>query len=119
MEVKREPRKELPENDTMFRPGKKLGRNSSVIKPEDDKDEAAIRIQKKRSFYREKELRSGDQSIRKTKSLSPQFFVNMDELCNNVTGSFDEKGLGFSFPSDNISDALRQQIPIQGKKLVL
>ncbi|KAL6318433.1 hypothetical protein AAG906_041198 [Vitis piasezkii] len=116
--------------DSIFIPGRKSSsRSSSVVQPQDDKDEAGIRIQKKRSFNREKELASG-KAVRKTKSLSSQFLVNIDELFNNVAGSFDEKGsipsrassngLGFStplagsvLPLDDISDASRLQIPRQ------
>ncbi|RVW24450.1 ABC transporter G family member 22 [Vitis vinifera] len=121
IEAKREPRMEHSENVS--------GMYEAVSMPRTGKDSIFIQDTKKRSFNREKELASG-KAVRKTKSLSSQFLVNIDELFNNVAGSFDEKGsipsrassngLGFStplagsvLPLDDISDASRLQIPRQ------
>ncbi|KAJ0086639.1 hypothetical protein Patl1_08114 [Pistacia atlantica] len=64
----------------------------------------------------------------KTKSLSAQFLVNIDDVVNDFSGNFDEKGsihrrasrsgfshsfphVGASPPSENISDTIQQQRP--------
>ncbi|KAG2665661.1 hypothetical protein I3760_15G018600 [Carya illinoinensis] len=102
---------------------KSCSKISSVA--QDDKDEAGI--SKMKSFDKNLESPAG-KKIRKAKSLSAQFLVNIDELINNVPGSYDQtgsvlsrassNGLGYSFPlagatmpSENFSDVLRLQIP--------
>ncbi|KAF5467780.1 hypothetical protein F2P56_011998 [Juglans regia] len=92
---------------------------------QDDKDEAGI--SKMKSFDKNLESPTG-RKIRKAKSLSAQFLVNIDELINNIPGSYDQtcsvlnrassNGLGYSFPlagatmpSENFPDVLRLQSP--------
>ncbi|XP_040995898.1 ABC transporter G family member 22-like isoform X2 [Juglans microcarpa x Juglans regia] len=102
---------------------KSCSKISSVA--QDDKDEAGISRMK--SFDKNLESPVG-KKIRKAKSLSAQFLVNIDELINNVPGSYDQtcsvlsrassNGLGYSFPlagatmpSENFPDVLRLQSP--------
>ncbi|XP_059631626.1 ABC transporter G family member 22-like [Cornus florida] len=89
------------------------------------KEESDISIQKMPSLDLKRVSPSG-KTIRKTKSLSAQFLVNIDHLIDNMTCSFDETAgpivgraptdeLGFfsvaasSFPSNDISDVMRLQ----------
>ncbi|KAK3028855.1 hypothetical protein RJ639_038540 [Escallonia herrerae] len=88
-----------------------------------------IHPQKRRSFELKMSSSPQGKTIRKAKSLSAQFILNIDELINNVTAAnYDEGGntlnggsgygMGFlaiagsSFPSDgNVSHAQRLQSP--------
>lgn len=122
------------EKDVVSIPASKFNtRNTSIIEPGGTKDIGTIiSVQRRRSL--EKKLESSAYAIRKTKSLSAQFLVNIDELLNNVDdGSLDEtssvisrasrKQLGFSFsleganlPSDDFSDVLKLKSPNCSKK---
>lgn len=60
-----------------------------------DPRKTAICTRKKKSLDLKVESPSNENCIRKTKSLSAQFFINIDDLINNVTsGSCDEKCQG-------------------------
>ncbi|KAI8016014.1 ABC transporter G family member 22 [Camellia lanceoleosa] len=112
--------------NTVLRPARTWN-SSSLTQRGDNKNQAETSIQKTSSFC----VKTGSpraNSIRKTKSLSAQFLVNIDELINNVTGAFDESDTLFSTtvsnemglflltgsslrPSDEISDVMRLQNP--------
>lgn len=126
----------LTGKDAIIVPQRKFGSKVSSI-PQDNKDEAGISLPKMKSLDKKIESPSTGRAIRKTKSLSAQFLVNIDELTNNDAGSCDRtgsipsrassNGVGYSFslagaifPSEHIdSDVLRLQSPTNySKKLV-
>lgn len=109
------------------------GKTVSLVKSKDPRKHA-ISTRKKQSLDLKEESPARGKAIRKTRSLSAQFLINIDELINNVTtGSYDEKGqgavlsrassnelgsfplAGSALPSDNISDAKTLQNPYRSK----
>ncbi|XP_059454070.1 ABC transporter G family member 22-like [Corylus avellana] len=137
MEVKKEFRLErfgsfeaapctLTGKDAIVVPQRKFGSKVSSI-AQDNQDEDGISLRKIKSLDKKLESPAG-RAIRKTKSLSAQFLINIDELINNDAGSHDRtgsirsrassNGIGYSFslagailPSEDTSDVLRIQIP--------
>ncbi|THG21303.1 hypothetical protein TEA_009037 [Camellia sinensis var. sinensis] len=116
---------------TVLRPARTWN-SSRLTQLGDNKDQAESSIRKISSSCIKTGSPRGN-SIRKTKSLSAQFLVNIDELINNVTSAFDESDTVFSrtlsnelfsltgsslHPSDEISDVMRLQKPchVKGKK---
>ncbi|KAJ4954216.1 hypothetical protein NE237_031048 [Protea cynaroides] len=102
---------------------KSLNKASSAAVPGDVEPEIENSIRRKWSFGRKTESPS-QKSIQKTKSLSAQFIVDIEELMTSAVGSFSETGsvlshassnpLGFSsaftgatMASENASDVLR------------
>lgn len=97
----------------------------------EDKREETVRFSAPRmhsfEMQREEEIKHGGTVIRKTKSLNPQFLINIDEIINNATaGSYHNissnvnssngrKRYSFSL-SDQLSDVLRLPAPKCSKK---
>ncbi|CAL5384495.1 unnamed protein product [Camellia sinensis] len=109
---------------TVLRPARTWN-SSRLTQLGDNKDQAESSTRKISSSCIKTGSPRGN-SIRKTKSLSAQFLVNIDELINNVTSAFDESDTVFSrtlsnelfsltgsslHPSDEISDVMRLQKP--------
>uniref|UniRef100_A0A5B7BG54 Putative ABC transporter G family member 22-like n=1 Tax=Davidia involucrata TaxID=16924 RepID=A0A5B7BG54_DAVIN len=72
----------------------------AIAQPGDNKEKTEISIHKMRSFELKTKSPSG-KTIRKTKSLSAQFLINIDELISNMAGSFHETGSIVSRASSN------------------
>jgi hypothetical protein len=133
MDVKKEFRLERFGKDAIIVPQRKFGSKVSSV-AQDNSDEGGSGLRKIKSLDKKLESPTG-RAIRKTKSLSAQFLVNIDELINNDAGIIYDRtagsrassnGLGYSFslagailPSEDIpSDVLRLQSPTYSKKLV-
>ncbi|XP_043719161.1 ABC transporter G family member 22-like isoform X2 [Telopea speciosissima] len=120
---------EVKEGSTAIKPEfvipqrKSVSKTSRAVVQEDVEPEIGSSIQRKSSFGRKIESPS-KKSIKKTKSLSAHFLVDIEELVSGTAGSFSDKGsvlshassipLGFSFSLagatvglDNASDVLR------------
>ncbi|KAJ7965409.1 ABC transporter G family member 22-like isoform X2 [Quillaja saponaria] len=97
-------------DDIILTHGKVGCKTSYFAQPGGDKDETGINTIKIRSFDKRLDSPHGT-IIRKTKSLSAQFLVDIDELISNVAGNYDDRG---SIPSRTSSNGLGYSLSLTG-----